>query len=189
MSSASAPFGLRPVHHPSGEIRPTRALIASGYATSIYQGDPVLRASTGYINIAGATGAFIGAFMGCEFTGTDGRYRYSNFWTASTATLASADVTCWITQDPNIVYEIQANGSVPFSDIGNQANMSGIGTTVGTAGFSQAVLNTGSLTSSGNAQLRILDAAPYGDNAFGDAYTVLRVQIAQHQNVAQVAAY
>ena len=81
MSSTSAPFGLRPAFHPSGLDR-AQALaggIPSGFATTIYKGQPVRYQTTviggtiGTITPAATTGAWVGAFSGVEFTDKIGR--------------------------------------------------------------------------------------------------------------------
>jgi len=42
--------------------------------------------------------------------------------------------------------------------------------------------------SGSNGQFRIVDLAPYPDNAWGDAYTVVRVQVSNPQFVSSVNA-
>jgi hypothetical protein len=37
--------------------------------------------------------------------------------------------------------------------------------------------------------MRVIGLSQYVDNAWGDAYTIVQVQIAKHQNVATIAAY
>jgi hypothetical protein len=51
------------------------------------------------------------------------------------------------------------------------------------------MLDVATLTDTGNASMRIIDIAPGPDNAFGDNFTVVQVQISEHQNVADRAAY
>jgi hypothetical protein len=51
------------------------------------------------------------------------------------------------------------------------------------------MLDTATLTNSGNAGVRIIDIASGPDNVAGDAFTIVQVQIAEHQNVADRAAY
>lgn len=190
MSATSSAFGLRPAYHPSGSCRAVAHRIASGYATAIYENDPVKLISTGYVNLGATTGALTGSFSGVEYTLAGGRPQYSNFWPAGTVTLGAADAKAWITTDPNIVYEIQSNGTVAIANISEQANVSSaIGTTVGNAGFSLATLDIATLSTGAPAQLRILDVAPYPDNAFGDAFVIVRVQIATHSYVATVNAF
>lgn len=186
MSTISQPFGLRPSYSPSGVVRPTAYSIATGYSANILQNQPVKIGTDGTIQAAAIGDRFIGTFQGVEFTDSDGRRRLSNKWTASTA---ATDIIAYVTLDPSIVYEIQANGSIAVTDIGKQADFTTItaGSTV--TGLSALMLDTATLTDSGNASLRIIDLAPGPDNAFGDSYTVVQVQIAEHQNVADRAAY
>ena len=186
MSTTSQPFGLRPAYSPSGVVRPTAYAIATGYSSNILQNQPVKIGTDGNIQAAAIGDRFIGTFQGVEFTDSDGRRRVSNKWTASTA---ATDIVAYVTLDPTIVYEIQANGSIAVTDIGKQADFTTItaGSTV--TGLSALMLDTATLTDTGNASLRIIDIAPGPDNAFGDSYTVVQVQISEHQNVADRAAY
>lgn len=186
MSTTSQPFGLRPAYSPSGVVRPTAYTIVTGYAANILQNQPVKIGTDGTIQAAAIGDRFIGTFQGVEFTDSDGRRRVSNKWTASQA---GTDIVAYVTLDPTIVYEIQGNGSLAVTDIGKQADFTTItaGSTV--TGLSALMLDTATLTDSGNASLRIIDLAPGPDNAFGDAYTIVQVQIAEHQNVADRAAY
>ena len=186
MSTVSQPFGLRPSYSPSGVLRPTAYTILTGYASNILQNQPVKIGTDGTVQAAAIGDRFIGTFQGVEFTDSDGRRRVSNKWTASQA---GTDIVAYVTLDPSIVYEIQANGSLAVTDIGSQADFTTItaGSTV--TGLSALMLDTATLTTSGNASLRIIDLAPGPDNAFGDNYTIVQVQISEHQNVADRAAY
>lgn len=186
MSTVSQPFGLRPSYSPSGVVRPTAYTIATGYASNILQSQPVKIGTDGTIQAAAIGDRFIGTFQGVEFTDSDGRRRVANKWTASAA---GTEIVAYVTLDPTIVYEIQANGSIAVTDIGKQADYTAItaGSTV--TGLSALMLDTATLTDTGNAQMRIIDLAPAPDNAFGDNYTIVQVQISEHQNVADRAAY
>ena len=189
MSSTSAPFGLRPAFHPSGLDR-AQALangITSGYASNILKGQPVQYGTTansitlGTIGIAANTGAIVGAFAGVQWTDTTGRARISNYWPASTAYTAGTCVA-YFYNDANIVYEIQADATMAQTTIGNEYNFSNIAAGSTTTGLSQCTL--GASTAAGNGtqgQLRVVDLAPYVDNAWGDAYTIVRVVVANSQ--------
>ena len=189
MSSTNAPFGLRPAFHPTGFDR-AQALangIASAYNTDILKGQPVKLNSSGNIVVAAAGDSFQGAFAGVEWTDTTGRRRVSNYWPANTAYVAGSCVA-YFYNDPNIVYEIQADGSLAQTAIGDQANLSNTTAGSNTTGLSQCTLST-TLAGAGNtAQMRIVDIAPYPDNAWGDAYTVVRATINQSQYQATVVA-
>ena len=190
MSATSAPFGLRPVYSPSGVVRPAALTIASGYAVTIYQNQPVrIAPSTGGGETEGtlaaaAVGArFIGTFQGVEFTDSEGRRRVSNKWTASTT---ATDIIAYATVDPAIVYEIQSNAALAISDIGKQFDFTAAsGSTV--IGISTQMLDVASAAA--NASMRLLGYTPGADNAWGDTYVIAQVQISEHQNVADVAAY
>lgn len=186
MSTTSQPFGLRPAFSPSGVVRPTAYSIVTGYAANILQNQPVKIGTDGTVQAAAIGDRFIGTFQGVEFTDSDGRRRVSNKWTASTA---ATDIVAYVTLDPTMVYEIQANGSIALTDIGSQADFTTItaGSTV--TGLSALMLDQATLTNSGNASLRIIGVAPGPDNAFGDNFTIVQVQIAEHQNIADRAAY
>ena len=188
--TVNAPFGLRPAYSPSGVIRPTAFTIANGYAANIYQNQPVrIAPSTGAGEtegtiVASAVGAaFIGAFQGVEFTDSDGRRRVSNKWTASQV---GTDIVAYATLDPTIVYEIQSNAALTAADIGGQYDFTAAsGSSV--VGNSTQMLDVASLAN--NASLRVVGITPGSNNAWGDTYVVVQVQIAEHQNVADVADY
>lgn len=188
MSTVSAPFGLRPDFHPSGVVRPSVMTIASGYASNILQNQPVriVPSATGEGTVeAAAVGArFIGTFQGVEWTDSDGRRRVSNKWTASTT---GTNIVAYVTMDPAIVYEIQADAALNVADIGKQYDFTTIGTGNTTVGISQMML--GVSTAAANASLRLIGLTPGPDNNWGDAYPIVQVQISEHQNVADVAAY
>jgi len=189
MSSTNAPFGLRPAFHPSGLDR-AQALangIASGYATDILKGQPVKLNSSGNIVVAAAGDACQGAFAGVEWTDTTGRRRVSNYWPASTA-YQTGSCVAYFYNDPNIVYEIQADGSLAQTSVGDMADLSN--TTAGstTTGLSQCTLSTTLVGAGNSAQMLIRDIAPLVDNAWGDSYTVVRVTINESQFNASVNA-
>lgn len=189
MSATNAPFGLRPAFHPSGLDR-AQALangIASGYNTDILKGQPVKYVTGGVINVAAAGDSFAGAFAGVEWTDTTGRRRVSNYWPANTA-YQTGSCVAYFYNDPLIVYEIQADGSVAQTAIGDEADLSN--TTAGstTTGLSQCTLSATLAGAGQSAQMRIVDLAPYPDNAWGDAYTIVRVTINEAQFQASVNA-
>ena len=189
MSATNAPFGLRPAFHPSGLDR-AQALaggIASAYNTDILKGQPVKLDSNGNIIVAAAGDSFQGAFAGVEWTDTTGRRRVSNYWPANTA-YQTGSCVAYFYNDPLIVYEIQAAGSLAQTAVGDQADLSN--TTAGstTTGLSQCTLSTTLAGAGSTAQMRIVDLAPYPDNAWGDAYTVVRVTVNKSQYQATVVA-
>jgi len=184
MSASSTPFGLRPDYSPSGVVRPTAYTCLTGYASNIFQNQPVKIGTNGTLEAAAVGNRFIGTFQGVEFTDTDGRRRVSNKWTASTA---ATDIVAYATLDPSIVYEIQADATLAVTDIGSQYDFTTITAGNSTTGLSAMML--GVSTTAANASMRLIGLTPGPDNAFGDAFPIVQVQISEHQNVADVAGY
>ena len=195
MPATAAPYGLIPVNHPSGVVRPFAMTIASGYASNIFQNQPVAIATNGTIIAVGTVGdAIIGTFQGVEFTDSDGRRRVSNRWLASTV---ATDIVAYVTIDQTITYQIQGNGdtgaatALTIADIGTQYNTTAnAGNT--TTGLSTMALDQSTKTTSGNAQLRLIGFISTADNPVGDnnsPFVNALVQISKHQNTATVNAY
>lgn len=189
MSATSAPFGLRPAFHPTGLDRATALAggIVSGYTSDILKGQPVKYiAGSGVIQPVTATGdAVSGAFAGVEWTDTTGRRRVSNYWPANTA-YQTGSCVAYFYNTPDIVYEIQADGSVAQTAVGLDANFSNFAAGSNVTGLSQATLVATPLSTGTQGQVQILDVAPYPGNAWGDAYTIVRVQMARRQTAAVV---
>tara|TARA_R110000822_G_scaffold55754_3_gene141395 strand:- start:147 stop:719 length:573 start_codon:yes stop_codon:yes gene_type:complete len=189
MSATNAPFGLRPAFHPSGLDR-AQALaggIASAYSSDILKGQGVKLNSSGNIVIVAAGDSMQGAFAGVEWTDTTGRRRVSNYWPASTS-YQTGSCVAYFYNDPQIVYEIQADGSLAQTAIGDQADLSNVAAGSNVTGLSQCTLSSSLVGASSTATFKIVDLAPYADNAWGDAYTVVRVQLNESQFQATVVA-
>jgi len=181
MSSTNSPYGLRPVSHPSGTIRQVQQLsgIASGYATALYTGTPIKPTTDGTI-IATGTGAdsTMGVFQGCQFASA-GKYFVLPYWPASQTYDSTSPMYAYYASDKEITYEAQCDGAVAatknFETI-NLANTSQGSTYTGQS--TQALTATTTGASAGTFQ--VVGLAPYEDNAWGDAYTQVRVRISTY---------
>lgn len=190
MSSTASPFGLRPSFHGSGGvIRPVSGTIASGYNANIFMGSPVGYIADGSIalspvNGTGITGA-VGAFQGVEYTPANGRRVVSNVWPANQV---ATDIVAYFTEDPNIIYDIQCSATLTQAAIGQQFNWTTNGSANGnpTTGFSTVALNVADTAA--NAGLRVMGLTAGPDNAWGDAFPIVQVQLSEHQFVATIAA-
>jgi hypothetical protein len=190
MSSINAPFGLRPAFHPSGTIRPVAGTITTGYASNIFMNSPIGIIADGSIALAAAGGVGVagacGAFQGVEYNPTaTGPRVVSNMWPASTA---AVNIVAYFTQDPTITYEIQCSGTLTQAAIGQQFDWSVNDTNAGNTvtGLSNVTLDVASAAA--NAGLRVVGLTPGPDNAWGDAFPIVQVQLSEHQFVATVAA-
>lgn len=164
---------------------------------SFYQYQPVGITSSGQLTIAAtaaATSPVYGVFDGVEYTTAEGRRTLGK--NASKATLdAASAIVFWIFADPALVYEAQVQGSATSAAIGSEYNFSAAsgyttadGYVIGTggAGFSTTALAASPVASGAQGQVRVVGlgrevAYPAGElNNWGDAYTIVQVQIANN---------
>jgi hypothetical protein len=172
---------------------------------SFYQYQPVGLNTSGQLTIAAQTAStspVYGVFDGVEYTTAEGRRTLGK--NASKTTLdAATDIVFWIFQDPALVYEAQVNGSASTASIGQQFDFdTTAGSTVtdgyvigvGGAGFSTTALAEDPVDSGSQGQVRVVGlgrevAFPAGEtNAWGDAFTIVQVQIANNSFVAPKTA-
>ena len=175
---------------------------------SFYQYQPVAVTTTGQLTIAtqsataGSPLRVYGVFDGVEYTTAEGR-RTLGKNIALTTLAASTSVVFWIFQDPALVYEIQCNGSVPSTGIGSEYNFdttagstvdAGYTIGVGGAGFSTTALLATPVATGAQGQVRVVGlgrevAFPSQSlNSWGDAYTIVQVQIANNLSTAPTVA-
>ena len=192
MSAISAPFGLRPAFFPTGLER-AQALangITSGYSSNILKGQAVQYSPNAgvilpVVDSTTNSGLVSGSFQGVEWTDTTGRRRVSNYWPAGTTGTA---IVAYFYNDQQIVYEIQTDGTMAQTAIGNEANLSNFTAGSTTTGLSQMTLSA-SLVGTGSAgQFRIVDIGQQVDNNWGDPYVIVRVQISKPQFISTVNA-
>src|SRR4051812_20456977 len=108
MTAVSAPFGFKPVYHPTGLDRAKKYTIASAYGTALYKGGMVTLNTNGTITVAAAAADFLGVLAGVEFTDANGKPNVQPNWPAGQV---ATNITAWVWDDPETVYEVQANGS------------------------------------------------------------------------------
>lgn len=192
MSLVSNPTGIRPAYSPQGgaSARGIVGGIASGYASNILKYQPVTLGTDGTIVAATAgTNDFYGVFAGITYVDAQGVPHSSDQWTAGTTYTggAASPIYAWVWDDPNMVFTIQADGSLA-SSVGGQVNFSNIAAGSTTTGLSACTASASSLTTSAQGQLRIVALDPSIGNAWGDAFTVVQVQLARSQYVANKVA-
>ena len=95
--------------------------IRSGYATSLYTGDPIMDGANaspeeGFIQQATTTDgtAIRGVFKGCTFaiqTSLTGQQQFFPYWVAGTTTLNGLPAQAYVIDDPFVVFTIQTGSS------------------------------------------------------------------------------
>lgn len=119
------PWGLQAIKTINGGTwngQTSQYLIKSGYAFNIGKGDPVYLGVDGYIHTLGdlndankITTPILGVFNGCSFQTSiatnpiDPASPARSYWPGGTVTSNLIDATCDIIDDPNVIYNIQAD--------------------------------------------------------------------------------
>tara|TARA_B100000085_G_scaffold277420_1_gene297806 strand:+ start:780 stop:1391 length:612 start_codon:yes stop_codon:yes gene_type:complete len=122
MANIDAPFGLRP-HNKlgsnvnSGGLTPYKVQIAgvAGSSSAIYQGDMVIPLTNGLVDVAAADGgsvAILGVMAGCQYTALDGTPTFTNQYPGTSSLKSGTEATVFLYDDPNQVYEINADASL-----------------------------------------------------------------------------
>jgi hypothetical protein len=199
MASISAPFGFRPSFHNSGQIRSKAYAIATGYAVSIFAGDPVKIVADGTIQLGTSDGTrsgttdgikLLGIASGFEWLDSTGKPTISPFWTGSTAVYNSGQATIWVNDDPETLFDVQyANpGTVGTTSmqaaVGHEADWTvaspGGSTSTGISSTSLTVLQATS------GQFQITGFQGNINDSLTDAYAIVTVRINEHQYKAAV---
>jgi len=181
MANLDAPFGLRPARTSISSQQQNRYRIAANYNTSIFQGDLVAMVTGGGIErvAAGGSGLILGVFNGCEYTDpTTGKPTFSNYYPASTN---AADIIANVIDDPNAVFEIQADAAFPVADLaGNYDILATAGDTV--SGTSRIELEVGTADSTvATLPLKAIDISQDPENSdTSSANTNVIVKINNH---------
>lgn len=194
MTTLLQPFGAKPIRHINGKFVPPPRMIpggiASGYSGSIYFQAPVLFTSSGTIQIATVANDWYGVFAGCQYVSTTtGLLTPSMFWPASTSYVAGT-MQAFVWDDPNIIYEIQCDGSLAQTSVGDQADFTTatIGSGSTTTGLSSSTISSTLVGASSQGQLSIRGLSLEINNAWGDTFTIVEVQNARSQFVSNKVA-
>jgi len=198
MANPDTPFGLRPIRHRNGAPYNGAAnpmYVNAAYATALFIGDPVIKVAGGSnaarIAVPGAGTFEIGTLPSIEkATAGDGNRITGvivGFAADPTAleqknSPVSTEAVALVCDDPDVIFEIQADGAIPAASIGLNAVL--IYTHAGstTTGLSGAELDTTSDAPAADAsnQLLILRAANREDNDTTLTHAKVEVLINQH---------
>jgi hypothetical protein len=197
MANIDSPFGLKPLRHKSGApyngaVNPY--FIPSTYGTALYVGDPVVKTGTsntaavkvpgaGSFNIgtmpeinkatAGDANAVTGVIVGFTALPSDLNKNYNP---------ASTERVAWVCDDPDIIFEIQADGAVPAASMGLNAVFIFTHSGSTSTGLSGAELDTTSDVPAADAsnQMIIIRAANREDNDTTITHAKVEVLLNNH---------
>tara|TARA_R110002124_G_scaffold283147_1_gene458769 strand:- start:526 stop:1110 length:585 start_codon:yes stop_codon:yes gene_type:complete len=184
MANLDASFGMKPVRMMGGSPYSggqSRYRIAANYGTSIFQGDMVMQVTGGTVEIHadGGTVPIVGVFNGCTYTDpTSGEQVFSNYYPASTN---ASDIISFIVDDPNVVFEIQADDTFPVADL--FGNFDIVYTTAGStlSGISGAELDVTTGATTAGLPIKAIDISEDPENSdVASANTNVLVVIQNH---------
>lgn len=197
MASTSSPYGLRPLNLLGGQgyAGSTRLYaIPANYAVNIQFGDPVIITNTGstrgYLARFNATATattvtstgggfgFVGVFVGCTYTDATYGKVFRQTYTASNP---ATDIQAYVVDDPDALFQIQADGSLGQTALGCNAAL--IQTVAGSGGAntnSGVGLQASSIATTNTLPVRIVDFVNSTTSSIGDAYTDVIVRINTH---------
>ena len=163
MANKDFAFGLKPVRTLGGTSNFTANEydIANNASGAIYQGSPVITTAAGGIAIATASSTnIVGVFAGCSYTDpTSGDQIFSNYYPGS---IAADDIKAQVYDDPNIVFEIQCDGTMAVASVNANADTTSTGNGSTTTGVSQAEISA--TVGTATAQLRVIGISKDPDN-------------------------
>ena len=137
MASTASPYGLRPIKRVDG--MPYAGAISqylidpAGEATNLFYGQVVHIGADGYIALSTATGAdgttnalptgttltgSIGVFVGCEYVNAQGQLLHSQYYPSGYAAPSGTEIKAYVIDDPNVLFQVQLDGTIDQSDIG-----------------------------------------------------------------------
>ena len=194
MSATARPFGMNPIRHINGKFCPPPMAmlngIASAYGSDIFFRSPVTLNTNGTVTATAVNTDFYGVFAGWQGVASATALMAPAMQWAAGTTYSSTPpgyMYAYVWTDPGIIYEIQANGSLAQTSVGDQADFinPGLGNTTQS---STAAISTTLAGAGAQAQLRIIGLGSGIDNAWGDAFTIVEVQIARQQFVSNKVA-
>ena len=182
MANKDASFGLKPVKMMGGSPYSggqSRYRIAANYGTNIFQGDLVAQVTGGGIELHadGVTVPIVGVFNGCMFTDpTTSEQVFSNHYPASTN---ASDIIAFVHDDPNTVFEIQADDTFPVADLFGNFDIVYTNSGSTTTGISGAELDVTTGATTTNLPLKAIDISQdpeYSDVASANTNVLVVIQ-------------
>ncbi len=140
MSNVIEKFGLRPYRKLDGTPlvgAQNRYTVANNYGTAIFQGDMVIPVTGGNIErYPGNTStAVVGVFNGCFYTDpTTQKPTFSNYYPGS---VAAADITAFVVDDPDAVFLVDADATFARADLFQNYSLTAVSGNIKTGNSSQ----------------------------------------------------
>ena len=182
MATTSAPYGLLPINliggqsFTGGSIRDY--VMTTNSATAIFKGDVV----TIGVNAGGqpeamtttpttSTRGLVGVAVGCSYVDPVLKYQvFANFLPANAISAGYTNVAIRVVEDPDQLYQVQADGAIARTQIGLNAELTNFGGST-TTGNSTIALESTTPANTSTYAVRIVDLVVGPLSTPGDAYT------------------
>ena len=188
MANQDAAFGLRPlksVGQQDDSTGMTQYNILPGDASTIFQGDLVIGAAAGYVDIAAAASVpNLGAFWGCFYDDpTTQKPTFRNQYPGAITPANGGEIEAFVYDNPYQMFEIQSNAAAAAmsqADIFSTADVVSMGTGTAINGVSAMELDQGSIAQTVQ-QLKIIGKSRDPENSdYATANVNFRVMINTH---------
>jgi hypothetical protein len=185
MATTAAPYGLKAVNLVGGQpyAGSTRQVkIASAYDTNIYNGSVVSIVAAGTVEIVDELGTdassfpagTVGVFVGCSYTDPNTKQKlFSQHWPADTA---ASDAVAYVVDDPDVVFQIQANGAAAQATLGSNIGVENPTAGSTTTGNSTMAADTATVDVTNTIAFKIVDFVDSTTSSVGDTATDLLVK-------------
>ena len=191
MATTAAPYGLKPVKRADGMAyagATSQYLIdPAGEATNLFYGQVVHIGADGYIALSTATGAdgttnalptgttltgSLGVFVGCEYVNDQGQPTFAQYYPSATAN--GGAIKAYVVDDPNVLFQVQADGAMDQSDIGANTFFAAVqSTSTGNTATGNSTSAVDATTKTTTAAFRIVATV----SPISDAYPDLLVKL------------
>lgn len=185
MATTAAPYGGRVIKLAGNRPNPNANSlypIVSNYGTAIYNGQPVVFASSGVqvpsaADLGGASpDLYLGIFVGCTFT--DPNLKYTVFKQYYPANTVAADIQAYVMDDPNAIIQIEASTTAfdVWANLGSNYALSAASGGSATTGNCNLALNTSSAGANNPFKVVGIAQGPGNINAQTGNYVQVLVQ-------------
>ena len=182
MATTASPYGLRPINliggqsFTGGTIR--KYLMTVNSATGIFFGD-IVKLSDGEpspvtVTPTTSTKGIVGVAVGVSYTDPTLKYtQFSQYLPANAVNSGYTNILISVIDDPDQLYQVQADNTVGLTKIGNNAELGNFSAGSTISGNSKVTLEAGTIANTATLAVRIVDLVD-GAPTFstpGDAFT------------------
>jgi hypothetical protein len=181
MSKTLAPTGLRPAGKIAGVNQGsfTQYPLTTNNTQALAIGDLVAFVNGSIVPVTASptttlsANTPIGVFVGVSYIDSLGHFHPSEVLMANAVTTGLTNILVFVQDDPNALFEVQADGTIPASALMSDAALLGFANTDVFTKTSRVVLDHTSLSKSSSAvsAVKIMKFVSDPTNASGDAFT------------------